>query len=439
MAAACIFAALSFALWKPTGQLRVIAYAASGLCFAAALLCKESALIYTPLLVLCAASAPGDDAQGIGGRLRVHSIPIGVGVVITGAYAVLRSTVLSFGSDSSSRGLSFVEHMGEVFGAFAVYMKLAVLPTGLHMERVLDAQPLWQVLAGMLLLALVCGAALMAARAGRRRIAGGLGWFLLTWLPISGIFPLNAPMAEHWLYVPIAGLLWAAAEVVWPYISRRGMVRVAGAAVAVVVIALTAVSVDRNRDWRDNQTIYAATLEENPDTIRVNYNLAVTYEDIVDNPIGAQRHFKRVLELYEDKRAAEGTPEDAVWADELDARLSLGRLFLDEALFGSALGHFVSLTQDASKANAGDVAARAAMGLAIAYVATGQIPQGIDLVQRIAQTNQLQSASAYYRRTFAGNQRVSDEMQSIVVRVTAMQQAQQAGSDAQSPRPEPIG
>ena len=34
---------------------------------------------------------------------------------------------------------------------------------------------------------------------GKPGVALGMAWFLLTWLPISGIFSLNAPMAEHWM------------------------------------------------------------------------------------------------------------------------------------------------------------------------------------------------------------------------------------------------
>ncbi len=429
MAAAFMFAALSLALSPSTGQIRMLAIAGSAVAFAAALLCKESALIYTPLLVLCALIAPAE-SSGLGARLRGHAISIGAGVAITAAYAVLRSTLLSFGSDSAPRSLSLAEHLGEVFGAFALYMKVVVMPTNLHMERTLDGQPLWQVFAGMVLIALFCGVIVMAARSGRVRVAGGLGWFLLTWLPISGIFPLNAPMAEHWLYVPLAGLLWAVAELIWPLVNHGATKRVAAVALTLIVFALIAVSVERNKDWRDNQTIYAATLEQNPNTIRVNYNLAVTYEDIVDNSPGAIRHFERVLALYNEKREQEGTPENAYWADELDARLSLGRLFLDDAQYELAFGQLMPLVQSAANADAAEVAARAAMGLAICYLSTSQIPQAIDLLQKIASVDRLQSASAYYRRTFAGNRRVADQMQQLLVRVSTMQQAQRSRSGA---------
>jgi hypothetical protein len=48
---------------------------------------------------------------------------------------------------------------------------------------------------------------LLAWRSGHKRITAGYCWFIAAWLPISGIFPLNAPLAEHWMYVPMAGIL----------------------------------------------------------------------------------------------------------------------------------------------------------------------------------------------------------------------------------------
>lgn len=42
-------------------------------------------------------------------------------------------------------------------------------------------------------------------------------------------------------------------------------------------------TVHRNRDWRDNESIFRATLAENPDTLRVHTNLATTYDYLTGN------------------------------------------------------------------------------------------------------------------------------------------------------------
>jgi tetratricopeptide (TPR) repeat protein len=302
------------------------------------------------------------------------------------------------------------------------------------MERVLDEQPLWQVLAGLILLAGIVGWLLAAIRAKRTRTAAGLAWFLITWLPISGIFPLNAPMAEHWLYVPIAGLLWAIAELIWPLV-RRGPARyAAAAAMALIVFALLAVSINRNHDWRSNQAIYAATLDENPDTIRVNYNLAVTYEDLVDNPAGARRHFERVIALYDQKRLAGEVPEDAYWIDELDARVSLGRLHLQDNRYDLAARRFESVMRLPQGAPPPEIASRAVLGLAICYLATGQTPQAANALQQLAQTDYLQPATAYFAPALAENRRVFEELQRLLAQLGTAENAA-ATQDAAAEEP----
>jgi protein O-mannosyl-transferase len=423
MSAAFMFAALAFALWDTNVQTRLTGALLSGLLFICALLSKEAALIYAPLLALCIWAAPTIERRTTMEKFREHFVAVGLAISLTVAYAGLRATVLNFGSDSTPRAISFAERVGEVLGAFALYIKVIVWPSGLHMERVLDEQPLWQILLGLILLAGIIAWMLAAIRAKRIRTAAGLAWFLITWLPISGIFPLNAPMAEHWLYVPIAGLLWAVAELVWPLVRRGSARYAAAAALALVVFAFLATSINRNHDWRSNQAIYAATLEKNPDTIRVNYNLAVTYEDLVDNPAGARRHFERVIALYDQKRLSGEVPEDVYWIDDLDARVSLGRLHLNEMRYDLAARRFESVMHLSQGAPPPEIAGRAVLGIAICYLAAGQTQQAGNALQQLVQTDYLRPAAAYFAPAIAENRRVAEDLQRLILQLGALQNA----------------
>src|SRR5262249_49685814 len=75
--------------------------------------------------------------------------------------------------------------------------------------------------------------------------------------------------AEHFLYLPLAGLvpLLVAA---WPATARR----LAPVVVAVLLWAWGAVTITRNRDWRDEETILRHPIAFDPPTARVWYNLA---------------------------------------------------------------------------------------------------------------------------------------------------------------------
>ena len=228
----------------------------------------------------------------------------------------------------------------ETLQAFALYLKLILLPTGLHMERTLLDTPSWVAGLGAAMLLAILGAIGYALKTRRYRLALGASWFLVTWLPISGLFPLNAPMAEHWLYIPLAGGLWAVAETLW---SEKRSVLVTRAAVAACVLwcaTLLAQTVERNADWHDNESLYLATLDENPDSRRVRYNLAVTYEDLLDNPYGARRHYEKVIEAFEEYKSASSIETNTFWDEELESHHSLGILYLDAKQYPEALDHF---------------------------------------------------------------------------------------------------
>ena len=44
---------------------------------------------------------------------------------------------------------------------------------------------------------------------GARVVALGLGWFLLTLLPVSNLLPIPIPAAERFLYLPLCGIALA--------------------------------------------------------------------------------------------------------------------------------------------------------------------------------------------------------------------------------------
>ncbi|HOS02760.1 MAG TPA: hypothetical protein PKZ01_06750, partial [Candidatus Hydrogenedentes bacterium] len=60
-------------------------------------------------------------------------------------------------------------------------------------------------------------------------------------------------MAEHWMYVPIAGLLWAILEYVSPLLQTPRARVAAWTVTYVYALLLLGLTVDRNREWRDNE------------------------------------------------------------------------------------------------------------------------------------------------------------------------------------------
>ncbi len=345
MAAAFIFLGLYCAVSPARGLRGVAAALAMGASFVAGLLSKESATIFPVLLALVLLVRPtASDTPQTSDRLRSATL-LAISVALLAAYVWLRMTVLKFAMGTSSAAAPLSTRATEAMQALAFYLKLVAVPTGLHMERTLDGVPGFVALLGVLALAVLLFLAWQAKRSGLNRATLGILWFLAAWLPISGLFPLNAPMAEHWLYVPLAGLLWATLEFV-DRAARSPRVRLAVlAGTGLAGLWFLALTVERNRDWSDNETLYLATLRENPKSIRVQYNLAVTYEDLMGNMPAARRHYSEVLRLRAEEKQRAGTALNSYGDDELEAHLSLGRIALKDRAYDEAAPHFALLTR----------------------------------------------------------------------------------------------
>jgi tetratricopeptide (TPR) repeat protein len=187
------------------------------------------------------------------------------------------------------------------------------------------------------------------------------------------------------MYMPMAGLLWAAAELAWVS-SRKPGVRYGVVAAAygfgVVFLALT---VARNRDWHSNERIFLATLDKNPDSTRVRYNLAVTYEDLLGNPWAARRHYEGVIASYrEKKRAMLGGGKEEFWDEELESHLSLGRLYSARRKYGDAAEHFSTVMRVGPTESNGPMRATAAFGLGQCFLASGDGGKALELFKQAA-------------------------------------------------------
>lgn len=374
MSGMAIFAALYFSYRALSSEKPAFPLSAAAACFAAGLLSKESTLIY-PFLLLLMLPVMRDQAGNEGNRpsrLRTAAPAILAGAMLV-VYLALRATVLRFSEGGESAAAPVLQRLFEAAQALGLYLKLLFVPTGLHMERVLDDVSGAYALLGAAFLVVMLGAILFHWRRGNQRIAAGCAWFLVAWLPISGIFPLNAPMAEHWMYVPMAGFWWALAEMIYSLCGPGRARRLAWTAVAVLCLVFIGMTARRNLDWRDNVTLFRATLRENPESARVHYNLAVTYEDLENNYAGARRHYERYLNIQARRRAKD--PEGALAApqDEIEARMSLGRVLMRLQEYEAAVNAYAPLIGLAKLEGWKQVAALAACETGKAMLALGEV------------------------------------------------------------------
>jgi len=206
------------------------------------------------------------------------------------------------------------------------YARLFVLPIGLVADTDLQPFARWydtRAVAGDAFVLLL----LWAMRKARAPIAFGLAWFAIALLPTS-LFPLAEVSNEHRVFFAYVGAVLAL--VAW--LPRRSL-----APVMMVLIAANAIGTyARNRVWQSEATLWADVVAKSPANGRAwmnygltqmrlgdyagarasydraaaltpNYSVLDINEGIVDaalgDPVSAERHFRRALELRADANA----------------------------------------------------------------------------------------------------------------------------------------
>jgi hypothetical protein len=133
--------------------------------------------------------------------------------------------------------------------------------------------------------ALAAGGVLVvvAVLAWRRWRDGGLGgfgavWCAVTLLPVSHLIPYRELLAEHYLYVPMIGVAFVAADLIESALARFPAYRRSiAAAVVLVLAAATARTIVRNGDWQDKLSLWSATVKAVPGCARAHFNLGHAY------------------------------------------------------------------------------------------------------------------------------------------------------------------
>ncbi len=166
--------------------------------------------------------------------------------------------------------------------AIASYFKMLVFPLGLHMERmeymVDPPASLFEARVFVPFIFLILFFAFVWQ--GRRNLAiifFGAAWFLLNLLPVLNIVPINAFVAEHWLYMPSIGFFLVVSYALNSSLSFK-YIRPFMAIVLIGIFAtLCLLTIKQNRIWREPIAFYRYTLKYAPQSSRLHVNLAGLY------------------------------------------------------------------------------------------------------------------------------------------------------------------
>ena len=267
----------------------VLPVALQALALTLALGSKESAVVLPALLVWMWRCAPAARPAP-----RTAIAMLSVSVTLVAAYMMNSFTdrpLQAAGAAWNGLSLRFPGNLLTAPILFHEYVRLLVWPWPLCVDRIIE--PVlrfseFRFVKGAVTLGLW---AILSLTSVRRipMVALGMGWVLILFAPVSNVVPLFNPMAERYLYFMVPGF----ALVVVSLLLRATSARVMMPAITAAFIALI---MFRLADWRNDATLWTATLQTEPMSARAHTWLGL---DAKHNGRlkEAADHFERATEL----------------------------------------------------------------------------------------------------------------------------------------------
>ena len=286
---------------------------------------------------------------------------------------------------------------------FAEYLYLLVAPRQLSLTYgVSPIASFWEPSLWLALLVLgIIGGLTIVAWKKAKFVFFGIGWFFISLLPVSNLIPIGVVKADRYLYLPSVGFC-----LIFAWLVRQGWTRLVrftplvppasggmkGAEgnfaeahatassprlrgdkrgvftfaywlmIASVVVAYALLTIQRNRDWQDSETLWTATLDADPhSTIALN-NLGLIYAE--------RGLYDKALVLYEKLL------DDAPQQDHVErVYANMAEAYTGKQMFDEALAYY----QKALETDPAYI--RAYLGLAQATLALGQYDQARRICQ----------------------------------------------------------
>ena len=270
------------------------------LCFLLALLSKESAVVFVPLVVL------GDYARG-----KLKPFVRYAGIAGFAALYLAMFWKIEGGRWGEKRvvwldnPLASLPASWRILNALRIawkYVGLQVYPASLSCDYSYNAIPLysaWRYILPAAAAAVFVIALWMWTVLTRRSpwlLAGSL--YLVAFSVTANILvPTGTIMGERLAYLPSAGFCLLVA-LLWIRLEERKRT-VAWAVLSAILVALAARTVVRNRDWRNNFTLFSAEVRAVPGNARAHSNVAAEYAKLGELD-KARAEYQTALDIFPD-------------------------------------------------------------------------------------------------------------------------------------------
>jgi protein O-mannosyl-transferase len=334
----------------------------SALLFFCGLLCKETAFMMIAVIFLATFVPLIDREERISWKERF--LVISPYMVATALYLVMRSYSLQgiVGTGVPAEGL--FSRIAVNYHIIPQYIGLLLLPLDLTLFHKVPQgglfYPPWYLPAMLILLGVIW----LIVRSRSRAALFGLTWFIINYAPISNIVPIPSDqLTERYLYMPAVGFFIGVGTLFsWLYTCEKTR-RALWGGMALIVVALAGMTLQRNLDWRNNLSLFSSGVRNDPTSAAAHYNLGTAYRENGDLE-SARKEWEKTLELtpdYADALTQMGTfaavqgdltraemyylsalkaPPGETDPDKSMAHLNLGKICEKRGLPGEALQHY---------------------------------------------------------------------------------------------------
>jgi protein O-mannosyl-transferase len=205
-------------------------------------------------------------------RKTPNWIKISAGAFVTGILILLVTGLMP----SETEKISRADYLMTQAVVLLEYIKLIFWPMQLNLDHHIPVQHSFfdtAVVSGTLLVLWMIASVFFLRKKGYPLASFGIAWFLIALSVESSLIPISDVMFEHRLYLPLAGLLAAMIihlDMVWS--AKRWAIPLV---LSIMMLFYGWRTIDRNRDWQDEFTLWNKSMKQYPDNPRAVNNVGL--------------------------------------------------------------------------------------------------------------------------------------------------------------------
>ena len=217
------------------------------------------------------------------------------------------------------------------------YIKMAIFPLNLNADHVFAYPQRFFEVTNVISIVIIAGLLVLSFWIYKRskELSFGMWWFFVTLFPVTNLIEIANPIADRYLYLPLVGFCMVISIILTDTLSRLaglngtkiGMLR---AFIIILILGFYAsVTITRNRDWKDDFSLWTKTLKSSPNSAIVHGNLGRAYQN--------QGLLKEAIAAY--RTAIQVNPAD------YKAYYNLGTLYEEQASLKTAIRYYKKATE----------------------------------------------------------------------------------------------